>query len=730
MSNLLEQLNPKQREAVLCTDGPLLLLAGAGSGKTNTMIHRVAYLIKEMNVKPYNILAVTFTNKAAGEMKERVEKKLGDGLPIWIMTFHATCLRILRKDADVLGYTSSFVIYDSTDQKTIVKEALKELKIDDKKFPPQMFLAEISKAKNNGYTVKEFEENSGGFKDDQIAKVFKIYENTLLKNSAMDFDDLLLNTVRLLKKAPDVLAEYQNRFQYIMVDEYQDTNKIQYEMIKLLAGDKQNLCVVGDDDQCIYQWRGADISNILDFERDYKGAKLIKLEQNYRSTESILAASNCVIENNSQRKGKKLWTDKKGGKLPIYQRLDSERGEAEYVAQEICRIKDEMNSYKDFVILYRTNAQSRTFEESLSARGIPYRVLGGTRYYDRKEIKDIIAYLRLIQNPKDDLSLTRVINEPKRGIGGKTLENLATLARVRRESIFETLLDDEVIGSLSKKAYESVRSFVEIVYKYSVEKDNLRVSDIFEGIIRDSGYIQALDAKDTIENQGRIENILELGTVIKNYEEKGELSLSDFLEKVALIAEIDNHDAEEEAVTLMTMHSAKGLEFSNVFVVGMEDGLFPGWRSLDSETAIEEERRLCYVAMTRAMENLWLTSAAYRMIYGNGDYTRESQFLREIDPKLITGDGVYMKKQEARLGTSIPNDGMGGAREDILKAAKRKVTAAAAPKESFLPAERVNHGKFGPGTVISIEGGIITVMFDGAGQKKLAADLAPLKKIN
>ncbi len=735
MSEFLNNLNDKQKEAVLCTEGPLLILAGAGSGKTNTMIHRIAYMIKEMGVSPYNIMAVTFTNKAAKEMRERIERLLGENCNVWIMTFHATCLRILRAHADKIGYTNSFVVYDPADQKAVIKKIIKENQVDEKKFTPAAVLGAISDAKNQGISPEDFEvEFGGGYRNELIGKLYLQYKNILLGNNAMDFDDLLTNTVKLLKKEKVVLESYQNKFKYIMVDEYQDTNKIQYELISLLTGEWKNLCVVGDDDQCIYQWRGADISNILDFEKDFKGAKRIKLEQNYRSTGSILKAANSVIEYNSKRKGKKLWTEKQDGKKPSYRRVETEKEEAYYVGQEIDRIRNAGNSYKDFAILYRTNAQARNFEEILSARRIPYRVFGGTRYYDRKEIKDIVAYMRLVLNPKDDLALTRVINEPKRGIGAKTIETIATLAKVRNESIFQALQDQEVVNSLSQKASTAVKEFIAVIDKYNKEKDNLRVSDIYEGILRDSKYVYALDQQGTVEAQGRIDNILEFKTTITNQEEEEgaeTLSLAEFLEKITLIADVDNHNPEEEAVTLMTFHSAKGLEFPYVFMVGMEDGLFPGWRSMDSEEGIEEERRLCYVGMTRAMQHLWLTSAEYRVIYGNGDFTRESLFMREVDPKLIEGDGVYKNKAEAKLGTSRNMDGSnsgGYSPFDRFKEAKQRVI----PKkntETYSQGDKITHGKFGNGTVIEVSGNIATVIFDEVGQKKLAVDVAPITKI-
>ncbi len=734
MCELLKNLNEKQKEAAMSTEGPLLILAGAGSGKTNTMMHRIAYLIKERNVSPYNIMAVTFTNKAATEMKERIIRLLGEEPKIWIMTFHASCLRLLRSYGEKIGYSKDFVVYDPSDQKSVIKSIIKEIDIDEKNYKVSSILALISDAKNQGIEPKEFEvEFGGGYRNEVIGEIYDRYMEILKKNNAMDFDDLLVNAVKLLKNNEEARVKCQNRFRYIMVDEYQDTNKIQYELIKLLVGEERNLCVVGDDDQCIYEWRGADINNILDFEKDFKGAKKIKLEQNYRSTTSVLNVANSVIEYNSKRKSKKLWTENEEGKKPVYRRLEDAKEEAYYVSQEIEVWKNKGNKYSDFAVLYRTNAQSRIFEEFFAARRIPYRVFGGVRYYDRKEIKDIVAYMRLVLNPKDDLALTRIINEPKRGIGAKTLSTLSSLAKVRKESLFETLLDETILDSFSQKVAVELRKFVIMIVKYVNEKNSLRVSDIYEGILRDSGYVGFLDKQKTQEARNRIDNILEFKTTIINYEEEqAEPTLSDFLEKIVLISDVDNHDPSEEAVTLMTFHSAKGLEFPFVFMVGMEDGLFPGWRSIEKLEKLEEERRLCYVGMTRAMSNLWLTSVNYRVLFGNGDYTRESTFLKEINPKLITGDGVYKNKAESRLGTERNIDGENGIPGykpfEKYKEAKSKLIEK---KEKLVleQGERIKHGKFGEGVVIDVNENIITVIFDDAGQKKLVTDVAPIEKI-
>ena len=730
----LNRLNSKQREAAVCTEGPLLILAGAGSGKTSTMTHRIAYMIREKNIDPYNMLAVTFTNKAAGEMRERVEDLIGGGINMWILTFHSACLRILRTHAEVLGYGRDFAVYDPTDQKTVVKNICKELKIDNKRYTPAYFLGIISKCKEQKVSASDYMRiNGDDIKMRFAAQVYAEYEKTLKKNNAMDFDDLLLNAVRLFEKDEAVLLKYQRRFQYIMVDEYQDTNQIQYRFIKMLAEAHNNICVVGDDDQCIYQWRGADIRNILEFEKDFRDAKVIKLEQNYRSTSTILDAAHSVIANNRGRKPKKLWTEQEAGNKIIYHRAETERDEAYFVASEINRMKTSDRRYSDFAILYRTNAQSRNFEEALSRRDIPYRVLGGLRYYDRKEIKDLMCYLRLVQNQSDDLALTRIINEPKRGIGGKTIEKLAALASVRGESLFSTLMDEEVVASFSGKVSANIRSFAELISSYCEEKANLKISDIYDGLLVKSGYLKALEDQNTLEAESRIENLMEFKSVIYTYEEEDpNMSLEEFMERIALLAEVDNHDSDENAVVMMTMHSAKGLEFPFVFMPGMEDGLFPGWRAFDREDGLEEERRLCYVGITRARERLWLTGAQQRTLYGKTDFTRESQFLRELDKKLIEGDGIYgEKKTDKSMG--VFRDGITTETPfkpfDQLKYARQQINKnVKASSDTFSAGDRVSHPKFGEGDVLSCDGKIIEVEFS-EGVKKLALGFAPMKKL-
>ncbi|MCI7304539.1 MAG: UvrD-helicase domain-containing protein [Clostridiales Family XIII bacterium] len=728
----LDNLNPQQREAALYTEGPLLILAGAGSGKTSTMTHRIAYLIEEKGVNPYHILAVTFTNKAAQEMRDRVESLIGSGVNMWILTFHSACLRVLRKHAQLLGYKKDFVVYDPTDQKAAMKNIVKEMNLDDKRYTPAYFLSIISDCKEKELDPKQYLATYGEDPKTKIVyQAYRSYETLLKKNNAMDFDDLLLNAVRVFKQDEAALLEYQNRFQYIMVDEYQDTNFIQYTFIKMLAEKHKNLCVVGDDDQCIYQWRGADIRNILEFEKDFPNAKVVKLEQNYRSTANILAAAHSVIEKNRGRKEKKLWTSKADGQKIAYYRADDERDEAHYVAQQIDHLKSKDLHYSDFAILYRTNAQSRTFEEALSRRDIPYRVLGGLRYYDRKEVKDIVSYMRLVQNPDDDLALLRIINEPKRGIGARTVDKLQALARVRGESLFDTLMDEEVVSGLSAKASAGIRSMVEVIQQYSKEQSNLRVSDIYDGLLVGTGYLKALEEQNNLESESRIENLMEFKSVIYDYEKDDEqLSLPDFMERIALLAEVDNHDESENAVVLMTMHSAKGLEFPFVFLPGLEDGLFPGWRAFEKEDGLEEERRLCYVGMTRARERLFLTSASMRTLYGKTDYTRESQFLREMDKHLIDGDAIFEKKKEARNSRSLD----GYSREtpfnpfDQLKYVKQQVRQRAASGETFQVGDDVTHPKFGRGTVLKASDKIIEVSFRDGSVKKLAAGIAPLTR--
>lgn len=742
----LDHLNPEQRKAATHVDGPLLILAGAGSGKTATMTHRIAYLI-EQGVSPYQILAVTFTNKAAGEMRERVEKLVGRCPGMWIMTFHAMSLRILREHCERIGYQHNFVVYDTIDQKTLIKTIMKEQNIDAKLYPQAYLSAAISKQKEHDVSPREYlETEADNFRSKVIGSVYRAYQEQLKRNNAMDFDDLLVNALHVLRDNPDILADYQHRFRYILVDEYQDTNHIQYEIIRLLAKARQNLCVVGDDDQCIYQWRGADISNILNFEKDFPQARVIKLEQNYRSYGNILAAAHSVIRNNRGRKAKKLWTDKEAGDKIVYRRCDSDKEEAYYIAQEIDLLKNGQRTYDDFAILYRTNAQSRLFEDALKRRGIPYQILSGFSFYERKETKDMICYMRLVVNPADDLALKRVINEPKRGIGAVTLGKLEALARVHGLSLLDILSQDEISYSLPAKAQKAVGEMVRIIRLCAQEKENLRVSDIYDQLLVKSGYLKALEAEDTQEAASRIENLMDFKSFIYDYEKEKEdtgekATLEEFLEKVATNGDADKMEEGAGKVTLMTMHSAKGLEFPIVFLPGMEDGLFPGHRALDNENGMEEERRLCYVGMTRAREKLFLTGASYRVLYGHGEYTRESTFLRELDKSLLdeAGDTVFTAGRRTNNFLGVDTGSPDGFSEpafrpypayDPLKYARQAVREnTRSAGRSFTAGERVRHGKFGEGMVLEVDDKTVTVIFDSVGRKKLAKDIAPIEKL-
>jgi len=740
----LEHLNEKQREAVLHTEGPLLILAGAGSGKTATMTHRIAYLI-EQGISPYKIMAVTFTNKAATEMRQRVEKLVGTVPGMWILTFHSMSLRMLREHYSEVGYEKNFVIYDTVDQKALYKNILKDLNIDTKEYPINYLAAIISKEKEADRGPEEYIELEGvNFKTKVIYTVYKEYQERLRKNNAMDFDDLLRYALHVLRDNSEILEEYQRVFEYIMVDEYQDTNHIQYQIVKLLAKARQNICVVGDDDQCIYQWRGADIRNILDFEKDFPNAKVIKLEQNYRSCGNILSAAHSVIRNNKGRKQKKLWTEAEEGHKIVYSRLDSDKEEARYVAREIQLLKGPGRRYDDFAILYRTNAQSRLFEDALRRADIPYQILSGFSFYERKETKDMISYMRLVVNPSDEMAFLRVINEPKRGIGAKTIEKLRALSLVRGESMMETISDEEIILSMPKKAQDSIRDMVNTISMCRQQKDNMRVSDIYDSLMVRTGYMKALEDENTVEAEGRIENLLDFKSFIFDFEKEkqdaGEVAtLEEFLERIATNGDADKFESESGKVALMTMHSAKGLEFPVVFMPGMEDGLFPSHRSIDSEEKLEEERRLCYVGMTRAEERLFLTSASYRVLYGQGDYTRESIFLRELDPKVLdqTGDAIYVPSRKVNNGLGISTGSLDGFAEPAYKpyynplqeAKKMAKTNAGGDFNSYSPGDNVRHGKFGVGIVLEEDDKTVTVMFESEGRKKLAKGFAPLTKL-
>ena len=749
MEEYLKELNEQQYMAATCSEGPLLILAGAGSGKTGTMTHRIAYLIKDKGISPYSILAVTFTNKAAREMRERVEDLIGSFRGMWILTFHGMCLRILRQYADRIGYDRSFVIYDPVDQKALVKSLVKAMEYDEKTFTPAYVLEVISSNKEKGVSVEDFRETAkSGFVNREtqkkLAVLYEQYIDAMHKNNAMDFDDLILNTVKLFKECPDVLSEYQERFKYIMVDEYQDTNMLQYELIYLLAKAHGNICVVGDDDQCIYEWRGATVRNILEFEKDFPGAKVIKLEQNYRSTGNIIGAAHSVISKNKGRKDKKLWTASPLGEKVEYHKCDDDREEARYTGAKIKELmrKNPELSYSDFAVLYRTNVQSRRFEESFAAANIPYQVLSGMRYYDRKEIKDMLSYMRLVANPSDDVSLERVINEPKRGIGGTSVAKIKAFASVKGISLLDALGDPDILEGLSGKAQAAAKELYGVLTALHLEKDNMSVGDIYDELLVGTSYLPSLEAMGTVEADGRIENLLDFKSVIaekeKELTEDETLTLDNFMESLTLVSDVDNHDPSQDAVVLMTLHSAKGLEFPVVFMPGMETGIFPSYRTIDKGDDLEEERRLCYVGMTRARERLILTSAEMRMLYGKTDFATESQFLKEIDRNYLTGDAIYDKKVKYASYDKydIDRDYSYGKYVSPLASAtavrtrsteiKKKATLAG---EELSPGDKVEHEKFGEGTVISSSGNIVTVIFDSVGTKKLAKDLAPLKKI-
>ncbi len=770
-------LNSEQNKAVMHTEGPVLILAGAGSGKTATMTHRMAHLV-DMGVDPHNILAVTFTNKAANEMRERVQKLVDNTQGMWIMTFHALCLRMLRYSADKIGYKQGFTVYDETDKKSLVKKVYKELEVDEKQYPVAAAIAAISK-------VKETEVEPDNMMDPALKRVYARYQELLMTNNAMDFDDLLWNGVKLLESSREALDYYSDKFKYIMVDEYQDTNYLQYKLIRMLAARHGNLCVVGDDDQCIYEWRGADIRNILDFEHDFKNVYTIRLEQNYRSDANILNLANSVIKNNKGRKAKSLWTEHQDGEKITYKRLENEKQEAWYIGSEIERWRAEGYKYSDMAILYRKNAQSRPFEEKFSFRGIPYRVLAGLRFYDRKEIKDVMAYLRLIENPNDDVSMLRIINEPKRGIGAKTLAGIEAYARVYNMSVYQALCQDELQATLGNKSRDAVKELVQMIQDIRAEEENLTISAIYDNILRRSGYLAALAAADTIESDGRIENIMEFKSVIGEFEkgiDDGSLedflaeireerdailggdagtseptALGTFLERITLMSDIDNHNADEDAVVLMTLHSAKGLEFPIVFIPGMETTVFPGAMAFESTEKMEEERRLCYVGITRAMKKLYLTGAEMRTLYGKTDFQNESIFLDEMDKKYLDGDETVKVRREKGGGTF----GEGGYLGERFFAGRTNGTFDGySSDEPFMPftpkqthsnygdtlsrstaetkqqvvddfeiGDTLEHPKFGRGMLIEQDAKTMTVIFDSVGQKKLGKGFVTMKKV-
>ncbi len=748
--SIYDNLNSMQQEAVFHTEGPLLILAGAGSGKTRVLTHRAVYLIEEKGINPYHIMAITFTNKAAGEMRERIDQLVEVGAEsIWVSTFHSTCVRILRRHIDRLGYDTHFTIYDTDDQKNLMKEICKRMEIDTKLYKERSFLSVISKAKDELISPEEFALRAAGdFVKERQAAVYREYQALLLKNNALDFDDLIVKAVELLRQDEQVLDYYQERFRYIMVDEYQDTNTAQFQLIKLLAAKYQNLCVVGDDDQSIYKFRGANIKNILDFEEVYPDARVIKLEQNYRSTQNILDAANMVITHNVGRKAKELWTDNGVGEKIDFDQLDSAYEEAEYILRDIQKkVRNGKYQYGECAVLYRTNAQSRLFEEQFVVNNIPYKVVGGVNFYARKEIKDLLAYLKTIDNGRDDLAVRRIINVPKRGIGATTLSRVQEYADQEGISFYQALRMADDISNIGRGGVK-IKPFVTFIQTMRSKVEFLSVSQLLQDIIEQTGYVEELEAEDSDEARARIENIDELISKATAYEETEETpTLSGFLEEVALVADIDSLTDDNDYVVLMTLHSAKGLEFPNVYLAGLEDGLFPGYMAItaDDPMDLEEERRLCYVGITRAMTDLTITCAKQRMIRGDTQYNKISRFVEEIPGNLLTRAVKQKPAVKPQSETSTQSFGRAGSKlnplfntRNVYQNKSYQTTSFASNSTSEISLEytngdRVKHIKFGEGTVQQIvEGGRdyeVTVQFDKVGTKKMFASFAKLKKV-
>ena len=767
--SIYDKLNEPQREAVYHTDGPLLILAGAGSGKTRVLTHRIAYLIGERGVNAWNILAITFTNKAAEEMRQRVDNLVGFGAEsVWVSTFHSACVRILRRFIDRLGYENHFTIYDTDDQKTLIKEVCRKVDVDTKVFKERSLLSAISSAKNEMILPDEFELNAGGdFAKMKIAKVYREYEAQMKANNALDFDDLLVKTVQLLQTQPDVLESYQERFRYIMVDEYQDTNTVQFQLVSLLAGKYKNLCVVGDDDQSIYKFRGANIRNILDFEHEFPDAKVIKLEQNYRSTGNILNAANSVIANNRGRKEKSLWTENGEGELIRLRQFDTAFDEADFIGEDIKSAVRQGGSYNDSAVLYRTNAQSRLLEEKFIAMNIPYKIVGGVNFYARREIKDLLAYLKTIDNGRDDVAVRRIINVPKRGIGLTTINRIQESATERGIGFYEALLAPGLIAGVGRSATK-LDSFAALIEYFKTLSEEMSITDLLQEVIEKTGYIESLENEDKEEAKTRKENIDELISKAATYEESCQdkdekATLSGFLEEVALVADIDSLDEDQEHVVLMTLHSAKGLEFPRVYLAGMEDGLFPGYMSINAgdREELEEERRLCYVGITRAEQELTLTSARRRMVHGETQYNPMSRFVKEIPRELLdTGNkkftqetempaqqNTYARAREAFRAqafagafggmTPVKNQGAGkpltGSQALASLQKGSQLAAGGNGPLGYEVGDRVRHVKFGEGTVTDIkEGGRdheVTIEFDSVGTRKMFAKFAKLVKV-
>ena len=730
----IEMLNPAQREAVEQTEGPILILAGAGSGKTRVLTTRIGYLMKEKKVKAENILAITFTNKAANEMRERVDETLNDEdtSAMWITTFHSCCVRILRKSINKIGYNRSFVIYDSSDQVTLVKDCLRELNYSEKAMDPKYIISVISNAKDKLINPTQFREKyKNDFSKSKIADVYALYQDRLKRNSALDFDDLISKTVELFREHEDVLDFYRNRFRYIMVDEYQDTSRAQYELVRLLAQGHQNICVVGDDDQSIYGWRGADIRNILEFERDYDDVHVIKLEQNYRSTQIILDAANYLIKNNIERKRKKLWSEKKEGELIKIQLAETEVDEAEFVANTISTmVRTGERSYKDFAVLYRANAQARPVEDALNRAQIPYNIYGGTKFYERKEIKDMVAYLRVIQNPQDDISLKRIINVPRRGIGLRTIEKIEDRASLKEESLYSVLIDIDGNSDISRKAKASINGFVDIMSTFRSLKQIYPASKMIEKVMDITGYLDELEKDKSEESQDRIENLKEFISVAMEFESKNEdTSLEAFLTNVALTSEPNEEEEHADRVSLMTIHSAKGLEFPVVFLTGMEEKLFPIARAIASmqDTQIEEERRLCYVGITRAKEELFMTMTGKRTLYGRTNHSVASRFIEELPDDCVERLNKVQKEISYSKASYNMLDKYTKKYMNTVNKAEMAKKANATIKQKTDIADldniklgsKIHHPKFGTGTVVAVKGPDITIAFDNQGIKTI-----------
>ncbi|WP_142434115.1 DNA helicase PcrA [Enterococcus faecium] len=739
-AELLNGMNPRQKEAVLHTDGPLLLMAGAGSGKTRVLTHRIAYLIEEKEVNPWNILAITFTIKAAKEMKERVNAILASGgEDVWVSTFHSMCVRILRRDVDFIGYNRNFTIIDSSEQLTLMKRILKELNIDPKKYDPRSILGTISQAKNSLQTPQDFAKMQGSYYEEIAAKCYAAYQKELQYNQCMDFDDLIMNTIRLFEEHPDSLTYYQNKFHYIHVDEYQDTNHAQYTLVNLLAGRFRNLCVVGDADQSIYGWRGADMQNILDFEKDYPDAAVILLEQNYRSTKNILSAANQVIENNSNRKPKNLWTENKEGNKITYYRADNERDETRFIVDRMQEeIRSNHRNYGDFAILYRTNAQSRVMEETLLKANIPYKMVGGHKFYDRKEIKDILAYLNVLANPQDSISFERIVNSPKRGIGPGSIEKLRSFASLHEWPLLEAAQNVE-LANIGGKAGQQLGSFGEMIQEVTQMIPYLTVTELTKEVLDRSGYLEDLKIQNTLEAQARIENLEEFLTVTQEFDKQFEQQneedadvpeekLTVFLNDLALVSDIDNLEEDASQVTLMTLHAAKGLEFPVVFLIGLEEGVFPLSRALMEESELEEERRLAYVGITRAEEALYLTNAFSRTLYGRTQYNRPSRFVEEIDQELLEIEG--MRPTPKKTPVFAKKTAYSYKQPETAVVSSKSATGG--EKNSWKPGDKVKHKKWGLGTVVRVSGTSkdleLDVAFPSQGVKRLLAAFAPIEK--